>query len=570
MKNNIVPFLLLLLISKNLFSADIKLTSLNLNGYAEVSSTIYCVVGNDGGIVTNFNVSFSIDGGTATSETIYTANISSPARWWFPLSNPAVFPSTGSHILKVWTSLPNGTPDSDPTDDTINQTLMVMQYAPQKMVMLDRFVGEWCGYCPDADLRSQHIADTFSNHVIQVAYHNADPMTIAEDAYLEYFFSLNGYPEGMVDRFEFSWSPGEIQDRGNWMTQTDERLKYVAPADVILSDYSFDPVTKNFSVNVTTNFYTSAADVFQLDLVIAEDSIISQYQHNYYNIPGAVNPDNPALNNIGDPIVNFAHMNVARDVLSAPSSTIPSSIPSSGGSYSYTFTGTLDSSWNEQHINYIGMLHRNTGLPDQSEVINCRSLKAECSAGFYLVADTLIPHHYWAVNEATGNQPLNYVWSWGDGSADSVAYPSHTYAAAGYYTICLSIQDTTGCFDSICIPYNVQKLSAGNTIITVDVVDSVPVNFTPVENTGTLQSWSVYPNPAFSNPSVNYSLLTTARVSIEVYDVLGKKLLQVVNEDEEAGEHHASIVTEKMPVGIYFLMIRANDQVESQKVLLQR
>jgi hypothetical protein len=82
--------------------------------------------------------------------------------------------------------------------------------------------------------------------------------------------------------------------------------------------------------------------------------------------------------------------------------------------------------------------------------------------------------------------------------------------------------------------------------------------------------FEIFPNPASTNASVNYSLLTASRVSIEVYDVLGKKLQQVVSEKEEAGEHHTSIATEKMPVGIYFLQIRANDQVESRKLILLR
>jgi hypothetical protein len=565
-----ISLLLFMMLSKSVFSQDISLASLNLNGYAGLSSTIYCVVNNNGGFVSEFKVSFSVDGGTIITETFYTSNISSPQRWWFPLSSPAVFSSAGSHTLKVWTSLPNGTADSNPANDSINQTLTVLQYAPQKMVMIDRFVGEWGGYCPDGDIKSQQIADLYSNQVLQVAYHNTDPMAIPEGGFLEDFFGNNGFPMGMIDRFEFSWLPGESQDRMNWLTQTDERLKYVVPADVALSDYSFDSVTHNFSVKVTANFYGAADDNFQLDLVITEDSIISQGQHNYYNIPGAVNPDQPLLNNIGDPILNYAHMHVARDILNAPSATIPFTIPSSGGTYSYTFTGTLNSSWNEQHVRYIGMLHRNTGFPDQAEVVNCSALETDCSADFSLVADSAVAPHYWAVNAATGAQPLSYIWSWGDGSYDSTAYPSHTYAAAGYYTICLSIQNSTGCFDSICIPYNVQKMTAGNTIVTVDVVDSIPATFTSVENNGPLQSWSIFPNPASPNPSVNYSLSTPSSVNIKVYNVLGKELQQVVNEDQEAGKHQAGIDTEKLAAGIYFLQIRLNNQVESKKMMVLR
>src|SRR6185295_16949964 len=44
----------------------------------------------------------------------------------------------------------------------------------------------------------------------------------------------------------------------------------------------------------------------------------------------------------------------------------------------------------------------------------------ECLANFYLAPDTLIPHHYWAINQASGSGSLDYLWSWGDGTYDSI------------------------------------------------------------------------------------------------------------------------------------------------------
>lgn len=82
-----------------------------------------------------------------------------------------------------------------------------------------------------------------------------------------------------------------------------------------------------------------------------------------------------------------------------------------------------------------------------------------------------------------------------------------------------------------------------------------------------LQSLSAYPNPASGNVFVNYSLSTPATVSIEVYDVLGSKLRQTVN-DQEAGGHHSTINLEKLPDGVYFLQIRAGNQVALQKIIV--
>jgi hypothetical protein len=193
-----------------------------------------------------------------------------------------------------------------------------------------------------------------------------------------------------------------------------------------------------------------------------------------------------------------------------------------------------------------------------------------CSANFTLYPDSLIPHHYWAVNLATGYLPLTYFWSWGDSTYDTIAYPSHTYAAAGFYNIGLTIQDSTGCQSNFSNIYDIQKQTEENTIITVDVVDSLPGIPTAIQNANVLQSWSVFPNPTSTNVFVNYSLSIPATVNIEVYDVLGNKLDQLINDDQERGQHTTTIDARKFSNGIYFLQINALYQVASQKIIVTR
>ena len=180
-------------------------------------------------------------------------------------------------------------------------------------------------------------------------------------------------------------------------------------------------------------------------------------------------------------------------------------------------------------------------------------------------------HHYWALNFAMGVPPLSYYWSWGDGTYDSIAYPNHTYATAGFYTICLSIQDSTGCFDSTCISYNIQKMSSAeeeNTIVKVDVVDSIPSIPTSIQNTNGLQSWSVFPNPASGNSFIYYTLSTSATISIDVCDVFGNKLRQLVYANEEAGEHNSAFDSRELANGVYLIQIHAGDQIATQKIVV--
>lgn len=48
-------------------------------------------------------------------------------------------------------------------------------------------------------------------------------------------------------------------------------------------------------------------------------------------------------------------------------------------------------------------------------------------------------------NQTTGNAPLQYNWTFGDGAASTDKNPSHTYTQAGTYTVILRATDPSGC-----------------------------------------------------------------------------------------------------------------------------
>ncbi|MBP6624965.1 MAG: PKD domain-containing protein [Chitinophagaceae bacterium] len=84
-----------------------------------------------------------------------------------------------------------------------------------------------------------------------------------------------------------------------------------------------------------------------------------------------------------------------------------------------------------------------------------------CQANFYIYPDSSAPHTYIGVNTTIGNSSMNYTWTWGDGSSSTGQFPTHTYAAAGNYTICLYISDpTNNCSDSLCVLSTINKTAA--------------------------------------------------------------------------------------------------------------
>ncbi len=81
-----------------------------------------------------------------------------------------------------------------------------------------------------------------------------------------------------------------------------------------------------------------------------------------------------------------------------------------------------------------------------------------CMANFWSV-DSLNTLYF--INTSNGSA-LNYFWDFGDGSTSSLTHPNHTYSAAGVYTVCLTVWNST-CSDTICYPVTVNSPTGGPT-----------------------------------------------------------------------------------------------------------
>ena len=72
-------------------------------------------------------------------------------------------------------------------------------------------------------------------------------------------------------------------------------------------------------------------------------------------------------------------------------------------------------------------------------------------------------------NLSTGTGALNYQWSFGDGGTSTLTNPTHTYSAAGSYTVTLVVTNNLGCTDTI-------------TKVNVIVVGTASAGFTNTNN----------------------------------------------------------------------------------------
>lgn len=84
-------------------------------------------------------------------------------------------------------------------------------------------------------------------------------------------------------------------------------------------------------------------------------------------------------------------------------------------------------------------------------------------------------------------------------------------------------------------------------------------------NTGTPDKFCLsqnYPNPFNPSTLINYQIPEKSRVTLAIYDILGNEVRTLVNEEKEAGYHHAEFSTTGMNIasGTYFCRIAVTGQ----------
>ena len=79
-----------------------------------------------------------------------------------------------------------------------------------------------------------------------------------------------------------------------------------------------------------------------------------------------------------------------------------------------------------------------------------------------------------------------------------------------------------------------------------------------------------YPNPFNPATTIQYHLPLPARVSIEIFDDIGRLVTRLVNEYQAAGIHRVSWNAANQPSGVYFYRIQAGKERLVKKMILMR
>ena len=79
-----------------------------------------------------------------------------------------------------------------------------------------------------------------------------------------------------------------------------------------------------------------------------------------------------------------------------------------------------------------------------------------------------------------------------------------------------------------------------------------------------------YPNPSSSYTTVEYYLHQSGHVEIEVFDMSGRSLEKVVDENANQGKHSAEVDLSQYQSGTYLFKLTTNNVSINKKVIYQR
>lgn len=77
-----------------------------------------------------------------------------------------------------------------------------------------------------------------------------------------------------------------------------------------------------------------------------------------------------------------------------------------------------------------------------------------------------------------------------------------------------------------------------------------------------------YPNPFNPSTSISYAIVERQFVSLKVFDILGREVTSLINEEKPAGQYNVRFNAANIPSGVYFYKLQAGSNVQTKKMIL--
>ena len=190
------------------------------------------------------------------------------------------------------------------------------------------------------------------------------------------------------------------------------------------------------------------------------------------------------------------------------------------------------------------------------------------SVAFYLSKDST-QTLAWNALPSYPTNITNASWTWGDGSTSNGLYPSHTYSAAGTYSICVTVSVSCGTVTATyCHSSAIYRSSQSSSMLTVNVKQSssstTGIKTLEMQN----ELVNIYPNPnnGLFTIALNESIKDSKVASIAIYNMVGEKVF----EKNDLSSTDKTINVSELPNGTYFVRLVSGTGYANKKISIQK
>ncbi|MCF7918666.1 MAG: SUMF1/EgtB/PvdO family nonheme iron enzyme [Candidatus Cloacimonetes bacterium] len=104
-----------------------------------------------------------------------------------------------------------------------------------------------------------------------------------------------------------------------------------------------------------------------------------------------------------------------------------------------------------------------------------------------------------------------------------------------------------------------------------DFMEPVVITLPNVDNDEVINpqnTFSVYPNPFNPETTIQFNVAEDCQVSLDVYNIKGQKIVSLINDKLESGNHSVTWNAESFSSGIYYLRLETDGKVQYRKSIL--
>ncbi|MBP9883392.1 MAG: T9SS type A sorting domain-containing protein [Chitinophagales bacterium] len=179
------------------------------------------------------------------------------------------------------------------------------------------------------------------------------------------------------------------------------------------------------------------------------------------------------------------------------------------------------------------------------------------------VSDNNGASDFWLIKIDTGGTIIWQQTYGGNKEEESYAVAAladSSFAIIGWTFSSQSGDVTDNCINGSDSVYsNIWMMKTGAEVLVSGFQESLPL----------LNSIKILPNPITTSATIQFTLNIASHVSVKLYDVSGREIMTILDDEMEPEMHSLQFYTSLFPKGIYFVRMITENGIENQKLIVQ-